>query len=115
MDLLLMMPFPCQRLRVAFVGCLLLAFSSTGLEAAERKAPNAIAIVVDLPLRVFGIGATVIGSGVFLVILPFALTSGSTGATWDALVVSPFRFTFVRPMGGVIDDWKEIESNEDED
>ena len=114
MDLLLMMPFPCQRLRVAFVGCLLLAFSSTGLEAAEREAPNGIAIVVDLPLRVIGIGATVIGSGVFLVALPFALSSGSTEDTWDALVVSPFRFTFVRPMG-VIDDWKETESNEDED
>ena len=46
--------------------------------------------------------------------LPFALSSGSTEDTWDALVVSPFRFTFVRPMG-VIDDWKETESNEDED
>ena len=115
MDLLLMKYFLCQRLKVALIGCLLLAFSSTGLEAAERKAPDAIAIVVDIPLRVFGIGATVIGSGVFLVVLPFALTSGSTGATWDALVVSPFRFTFVRPMGGVIDDWKEMESNEDED
>ena len=110
--MLLMKCFACQRLKVAFVGCLLLAFSSTGLEAAEREAPDAIAIVIDLPLRVVGIGSTLIGSGSFLVALPFALTSGSTGTTWDALVVSPFDFTFVRPLG-VLDDWKETKNDDD--
>ena len=114
MGLFLTKRFSCRGLKVAVVACLLLAFSLTGLDAAEREAPNAMAVAVDIPLRVVGVGAIVMGSGIFLIGLPFALTSGSTGMTWDALVVSPFRFTFLRPMG-VIDDWTETDPDEDEE
>jgi hypothetical protein len=39
------------------------------------------------------------------VALPFALSSGSTGDAWDALVAEPFQFTFTRPLGK-FDEWK---------
>jgi hypothetical protein len=43
--------------------------------------------------------ATVIGSVVFIVALPIALTSGSVKETADALVVKPAEATFTRPIG----------------
>lgn len=46
-----------------------------------------------------GLAALVIGSAAFIVALPFAATSGSIKQTADTLVVSPFNFTFKRPLG----------------
>ena len=40
-----------------------------------------------------------VGTAFFIVALPFALSSGSTGDAWDALVAEPFQFTFTRPLG----------------
>ena len=44
-------------------------------------------------------GLIVIGTAVFIVSLPFALTSGSTGDAWTSLIADPFEFTFTRPLG----------------
>jgi hypothetical protein len=65
-----------------------------------------MSMVADLPLRVLSLGISLVTSAVFVVALPFALTSGSTGDAWDALVVEPFEFTFTRPLGR-FDDWRE--------
>ncbi len=62
-------------------------------------------MVVDVPLRMLSLGISVVTSAVFVVALPFALTSGSTGSAWDTLVVEPFEFTFTRPLGQ-FDDWR---------
>jgi hypothetical protein len=43
--------------------------------------------------------ATVIGSAVFIVALPIAVTSGSVKETADILVVRPAKATFTRPIG----------------
>ncbi len=43
--------------------------------------------------------ATVIGSAVFIVALPIAMTSGSVKETADTLVVQPAQATFTRPIG----------------
>jgi hypothetical protein len=43
--------------------------------------------------------ATVIGSAVFIVALPIAMTSGSVKETADTLVVQPAQATFTRPLG----------------
>jgi hypothetical protein len=62
-------------------------------------------MVIDVPVRVIGLGLAVAGTAFFIVALPFALTSGSTGDAWDALVVEPFEFTFTRPLGK-FEDWR---------
>ena len=62
-------------------------------------------MVIDVPIRVLGLGLIVVGTAFFVVALPFALTSGSTGDAGDALVVEPFKFTFTRPLGK-FDKWK---------
>ena len=43
--------------------------------------------------------ATVIGSAVFVVALPFAAMSRSVKHTAEVLVIRPARFTFTRPVG----------------
>jgi hypothetical protein len=43
--------------------------------------------------------ATVAGSAIFVVSLPFALLSGSVKETAKTLVVKPARATFTRPVG----------------
>jgi hypothetical protein len=43
--------------------------------------------------------ATVVGSAVFIVALPFAAASKSVKKTADMLVVKPANATFTRPLG----------------
>jgi len=55
-------------------------------------------MVIDVPIRILSLGLAVVGTAFFIVALPFALSSGSTGDAWDALVAEPFQFTFTRPL-----------------
>lgn len=43
--------------------------------------------------------ATLLGSVVFVVSLPIAVTSGSVKETANTLVVDPAKATFTRPLG----------------
>ena len=93
-------------LKVITIACLFLALSAGHVSGAlPEERPEAFAMVIDVPIRVLGIGLIVVGAAFFIVALPFALTSGSTGDTWDALVVEPFQFTFTRPLGK-FEDWQ---------
>lgn len=40
-----------------------------------------------------------VGSAVFIVALPFSIPSGSVGLTAHVLIVEPFNYTFLRPIG----------------
>jgi len=93
-------------LKIITIACLLFALLSVNVSAAiPQERPGAFAMVIDVPIRVVGLGLALIGSAFFVVALPFALTSGSTGDAWDALVIEPFEFTFTRPLGK-FDEWK---------
>ncbi len=93
-------------LRIIIIACLLFALLSLNVSAAiPQERPGAFAMVIDVPIRVVGLGLALIGSAFFVVALPFALTSGSTGDAWDVLVVEPFEFTFTRPLGK-FEEWK---------
>ena len=92
--------------RKTFIISLLLAFLSFNCFASTRNdPPSSTAIMVDVPVRVLGVGLTVVSSAIFVVASPFALISGSLEDTWNALVIEPLEFTFKRPMGK-FDDWK---------
>ena len=82
---------------------ILIAGHAAAVIPEER--PEAFSKIIDLPIRVIGLGLTVAGSAVFIVALPFTLTSGTTGDAWDALVIEPYEFTFTRPLG-IFDDWR---------
>jgi len=93
-------------LKIITIACLLFALLSVNVSAAiPEERPGAFAMVIDVPIRVVGLGLALIGSAFFVVALPFALTSGSTGDAWDVLVIEPFEFTFTRPLGK-FDEWK---------
>jgi hypothetical protein len=55
---------------------------------------------VDIILvRPASLAATVVGTAVLIVSLPFSIPSQSVGATAKTLVAEPFNFTFTRPIG----------------
>jgi hypothetical protein len=57
-------------------------------------------MMADLVLaRPAGIVSTVVGTGLFIVSLPFSALGGNVQDAWDHLVEDPARFTFQRPLG----------------
>jgi hypothetical protein len=71
---------------------------------AESKAANndisASAMTADLlVIRPLGIVATVVGSAVFIVSLPFSALGGNTKTACRKLVQDPAKFTFARALG----------------
>ena len=100
-------------LKVLTIACLFFALSAgnvSGVLPEER--PGAFAMVIDVPIRILSLGLAMVGTAFFIVALPFALSSGSTGDAWDALVAEPFQFTFTRPLGK-FDDWKSTTEESD--
>ena len=88
------------------IACLFFALSVGNVSAAlQVERPGAFAMVIDVPIRLLSLGLAMVGTAFFIVALPFALSSGSTGDAWDALVAEPFQFTFTRPLGK-FEDWK---------
>ena len=73
-------------------------FLSSMASFADDKDPFSMAGDVAIA-RPVGFVATVIGSAIFVVCLPFAVPSHSVKNTADVLVGQPFRFTFKRPLG----------------
>ena len=100
-------------LKVLTIACLFFALSAgnvSGVLPEER--PAAFAMVIDVPIRILSLGLAMVGTAFFIVALPFALSSGSTGDAWDALVAEPFQFTFTRPLGK-FDEWKSTTEESD--
>ncbi len=84
---------------VAVLLTLTIIFTSSMAFASERDSTNIIADTIIL--RPLGFAATVFGSAMFLVSLPMAAITKSTGTTYKALVKDPFEYTFVRPVGEI--------------
>jgi len=62
--------------------------------------PSAMAMAGDLVVaRPLGLIATVLGTAVFIVSLPFSLLGGNSGEAAKTLVVGPAKTTFVRCLG----------------
>ncbi len=80
------------------------AVSSFGAGSAEPMEVAADALVVRPACLV----ATVVGSAVFVVALPWAAASKSVKKTANALVVAPANATFTRPLGDM-DALKELD------
>ena len=66
----------------------------------DPNPPSSTAMAFDAVIgRPLGLATTIVGTGVFLVILPFSLPSGCTGEAAWGLVGRPGGWTFVRPLG----------------
>jgi hypothetical protein len=63
---------------------------------------SAEAMLADgLLLRPGGVIATILGTAVFVVTLPFSIPTKSVEKAAQKLVVDPARYTFVRPLGQI--------------
>ncbi len=70
--------------------------------ARTEEDVSAEAIIADgLLLRPAGIVATVLGTAVFVVTLPFSIPTRSVDKAAQKLIVDPARYTFVRPLGQI--------------
>ena len=83
--------------------CLIFAFVLVplGNEAlAAGKDPDAGSMIADTFFgRPLGFAATIVGSAVFVVSIPFSALGGNTSTALQKLVKDPFLFTFKRPLG----------------
>ena len=66
-------------------------------QTVERSAG---AMAIDaVAVRPLSLIATALGTGIFLVSLPFSALGGNVDQAAKSLVIAPARFTFVRPLG----------------
>ena len=81
----------------------LLAFCVAGPNSTFAKSrPDPAYVVADaVVVRPLCFVATIIGSAFFVVSLPVAATSRSVKLSADALVMTPARATFTRPLGDI--------------
>jgi hypothetical protein len=93
--------FPLKPL-VALAATALLAASplATAADNVRYDDPSYGSMIVDAAVaRPLGLGATVVGTALWIVTLPFSALGGNVGEAADRLIVDPARFTFVRPLG----------------
>ena len=69
------------------------------LEAALAE-PSSFDYFIDIIVwRPLGAAATVMGTGLYVITLPFSLPTKTAEKTKEKLVEAPFDFTFKRPWG----------------
>ena len=77
---------------------MLISVTTTSVRAFDDNTFEAAAADV-IVVRPVSFIATVLGTAVFIVSLPIAAISGSVDDTAEALVLTPGRATFTRPVG----------------
>ena len=79
-----------------------LAYAAEDAYSTRSDDVSAETIVADgLLLRPGGVIATLVGSAVFVITLPFSIPTKSVEKAAQKLVVDPARYTFVRPLGQI--------------
>lgn len=82
--------------------CPLQASADTESEYARfpTEKRSAESMVFDLALvRILGVAGLVVGTGAFLVSLPFSVPGGNAEEAYERLMADPARYTFKRPLG----------------
>lgn len=75
------------------------ALAESNEEQREKDLAGGMMIADALLIRPLGIVATVGGTVMFIISLPFSALGGNTGEAFDRLMVDPAAFTFTRPLG----------------
>ena len=94
---------------VALLVAILFLWATSLIHAAEdvsytarTETVSAETIIADgLLLRPGGLVATVVGTAVFVVTLPFSIPTKSVDKAAQKLIVDPAKYTFVRPLGQI--------------
>ena len=76
------------------------ATSALAQEYFETREPGGDAMMYDMVvMRPVGLVATVVGSAVWLISLPFSALGGNVDTATEKLVKEPAAYTFKRPLG----------------
>ena len=73
--------------------------TAPAMEMSTTRVTDASVAGDFLLCRPLGFAATIIGSTLFVVSLPFSAMGDNVGQVANTLVVEPARFTFSRPLG----------------
>ncbi len=73
--------------------------TAPAMEMSSSRVSDASVAGDFLLCRPLGFAATIIGSTLFIVSLPFSAMGDNVGQIASTLVVEPARFTFTRPLG----------------
>lgn len=94
-----------RKVLAALCLAVLLAGSSVAAEMPEpTPEPSDSAVVFDvLLIRPLSLASLAVGSGIFIVGLPFTVPTGSLGVSAKRLIGDPFWHTFMRPIGETLD------------
>ena len=66
--------------KIITIACLFFALCAGNVSGAlPEERPGAFEMVIDVPIRIISLGLAMVGTAFFIVALPFALSSGSTG------------------------------------
>jgi hypothetical protein len=96
--------FEDMKTRTFTVACCVFAMLWVSSTRSFASGNGPTAMLVDVAVaRPITLAATIIGSVLFVVSLPIALTSHSVDDTARVLVVAPAKDTFVRPLGDLDD------------
>lgn len=89
-----------SRLGLVLGMAVMLLLPQVAYSQAIEEDPSALAMAGDLLVaRPLGLVATVAGTAIYLVSLPFSLAGGNAGEAGETLVVGPARATFARCLG----------------
>lgn len=84
--------------------CVLAMLLTTSTPAVASGDTGMTSVAVDVVVaRPVSFAITILGSALFVVSLPVALTSGCVDKTAHTLVVGPAKDTFTRPIGDLED------------
>lgn len=73
---------------------------NTSTNTPEEYSPTAEQMILDgLIYRPLSLAATAIGTGIFIVTLPFSLLGGNSGQAGEKLVLEPAAATFTKCLG----------------
>jgi len=74
----------------------------------EGNEPSGEAVVIDLVfMRPAGLVSIVVGTGIFIIAIPFTVPTGSVRVAAKRLIKEPFIFTFVRLVGEGMPDYED--------
>jgi len=74
----------------------------------EGHEPSGEAVTIDLVfMRPAGLVSIVVGTGIFIIAIPFTVPTGSVRVAAKRLIKEPFIFTFVRPVGEGMPDYED--------
>jgi hypothetical protein len=87
---------------VLFLGVTSLVHAAEDSYMVRTEDVSVEAIIADgLLLRPGGTVATIVGAAVFVITLPFSIPTKSVDKAAQKLIVDPWKYTFVRPLGQI--------------